>query len=448
MFLGSQGVMLPVTATIFFALVAISLPAEAIFENHAALSRLFDPTKAGAITYYRAAKVGPPICPSNTTMFESVRPHENVQKSFVVRHNEMLLDGIRCGSNGTENSTLWIVPSTYVQDNKSASLAGTTAVYNALFGNTRARGAFQNLIAVDPVFVGVELMSDRICGDTVRWRKNSVFLFIQAEGKVLDFSSYGWINEGENAILSYAPPVGSNLSTLCVYKNSINPGPNISPFITPSPSPNPNVTVSPSPTASASATPSPSVTEDKPSKDKSCFPASAIVELESGKLVKMKGLKIGDRVRVGPSQFSTVIMFTHKDTRPVSQFVRVKTKSHHSISLSPGHYLHVKEGLKAAESVQIGDVLTLSDGSCSPVVAVDYVTSSGLFNPQTIDGRIVVDGVLASTYTTAIHPTLAHVLLAPVRFLFRLGLAPRLRVFHRNNYGLAKLLDYGSPSYI
>lgn len=44
-----------------------------------------------------------------------------------------------------------------------------------------------------------------------------------------------------------------------------------------------------------------------------CFPGDAQVELEGGKKVSMSALKVGDHVRVGPSEFSEVYMFTHKD---------------------------------------------------------------------------------------------------------------------------------------
>lgn len=42
----------------------------------------------------------------------------------------------------------------------------------------------------------------------------------------------------------------------------------------------------------------------------------------------------------------------------------------------------------------------------------------GLYNPQTLDGRIVVNGIIASTYTTAVIPEAAHALLTPLRCLF------------------------------
>ena len=44
-----------------------------------------------------------------------------------------------------------------------------------------------------------------------------------------------------------------------------------------------------------------------------CFPGDAKVELENGKKTFMSDLKVGDHVRVGPSEFSEVYMFTHNN---------------------------------------------------------------------------------------------------------------------------------------
>lgn len=84
-------------------------------------------------------------------------------------------------------------------------------------------------------------------------------------------------------------------------------------------------------------------------------------------------------------------------------------------SLSPSNGV-----LVAAGAVRVGEVLQLADGNYSPVVAIENVSSVGLYNPQTVDGNIAVDDVMASAYTTAVHPRVAHsALLAPLRFIYR-----------------------------
>lgn len=151
-----------------------------------------------------------------------------------------------------------------------------------------------------------------------------------------------------------------------------------------------------------------------------CFPAGVTLELESGEVRAVQDVSIGDRVHVGHGRFSDVFMWTHKVADVVSAFVEIRAASGASLRLSPGHYLFVSGELVAARAVQPGDIVTLGDGRADTVTGVKRVRSSGLYNPQTVDGRIVVDGLLASTFTTAVEPALAHALLAPVRAAYAL----------------------------
>jgi Hint module len=151
------------------------------------------------------------------------------------------------------------------------------------------------------------------------------------------------------------------------------------------------------------------------SKKSSCFPASATVELSTGETKRMDELDVGDRVRVGASEFSPVFMFTHKLNKVVNTFIQLHTASGHSASATPGHYLYINGELVPASSIKVGDVMTTADGELTRVIQVSQVLGSGLFNPQTVHGDIVVDGIMSSTYTTAVAPSIAHKVLAPFR---------------------------------
>ena len=164
--------------------------------------------------------------------------------------------------------------------------------------------------------------------------------------------------------------------------------------------------VLPSPSTSATASPSPD-----------CFPASAEVELENGELVRMDELKVGQRVAVGKGDFSEVFMFTHEDVHVRRAFRRFHTAAGPAITVTDGHYLRVGNQLKAAAVVNVGDVLSLQTGEKTKIVAVHRVVGEGLYNPQTLHGDIVVDGIVASTYTTAVDAKIAHSALAPLRFI-------------------------------
>lgn len=148
-----------------------------------------------------------------------------------------------------------------------------------------------------------------------------------------------------------------------------------------------------------------------------CFPADATVELESGAFVRMDELSVGDMVKVGVNQFSRVFMFTHKLADAKNNFVTLNTAAGAQISLTPGHYLYANGALVAAKTVVAGDELTLGNGDVTQVTSVASAQGTGLFNPQTVSGNVVVNGVQASTYTTAVEPSFAHAVLSPFRAL-------------------------------
>jgi len=55
------------------------------------------------------------------------------------------------------------------------------------------------------------------------------------------------------------------------------------------------------------------------------------------------------------------------------------------------------------------------------VVGVSAVSAKGLYNPQTVQGDVIVNGIVSSTYTTTVEPKAAHAFLAPMRALFRVA---------------------------
>lgn len=163
----------------------------------------------------------------------------------------------------------------------------------------------------------------------------------------------------------------------------------------------------------------PSASED----DSECFPGDMEVVLASGDTVRMDELKVGDEVAIGRGAFSPVYLFTHRTATAAKTYVRLTTVSGATVSVTAGHYVHSPRGLVAAATVVEGDDLVLADGTPSRVARVDSVTSSGLYNPQTVAGVVVVGGVKVSTYTTAVDPAVAALALAPLRGLWAAGLA-------------------------
>jgi hypothetical protein len=154
-----------------------------------------------------------------------------------------------------------------------------------------------------------------------------------------------------------------------------------------------------------------------------CFPATATVTLASGAAVPVSSLSTGDSVHVGRGEYSPVFLWTHRDAAaaPARAYVQLVT-ARGALTLTAGHYVYVNGDLSApvaASAVRVGDALVAGDGGRAAVVAVRAAAGAGLYNPQTLHGDIVVDGVVTTTYTSAVPPAAAHALLAPLRWAHR-----------------------------
>lgn len=156
-----------------------------------------------------------------------------------------------------------------------------------------------------------------------------------------------------------------------------------------------------------------------------CFPGDALVNLEDGSSIRMSELSIGQKIAVGGGQFSDVFAFTHADNKRQYSFVRMDTSGGNSLIATASHFIYLNGVMKPAGSARVGDYLVRDDGSRDSIVVVGRENGSGLYNPQTISGNIIVNGFLSSTYTTTVEPRIAFALLGPVRLLYRLGL-PRI----------------------
>ena len=153
-----------------------------------------------------------------------------------------------------------------------------------------------------------------------------------------------------------------------------------------------------------------------------CFPSSATVLTCDGKEIKMSELNIGDKIQASLDlEYSEVYLFTHALATAEATFLNFTLESGLTLSLTPCHCLYVNNVLLPAEAVKIGDTLESVKNKRDKVVEVKWLTETGLFNPHTINGDVIVNGVRTSTYTKAIPAKLAHAMLEPVRYLYSLG---------------------------
>lgn len=188
----------------------------------------------------------------------------------------------------------------------------------------------------------------------------------------------------------------------------------------------------------------------------SCFPSDALVAAVDGfgnnqEDIHMAMLQAGQIVAVDElGTSSRVFAFTHRDEEYVGPFVEITFANRvRALTLSPGHYVFANGALTAASAVAVGDSLPGADGSSALVTRVRMVEKKGRFAPHTLHGDIVVDGIVVSTYSTSVHPILAHALLAPVRLFSRLtGVKEPLRsLFYKGGGILATWVPKGSIHY-
>lgn len=156
-----------------------------------------------------------------------------------------------------------------------------------------------------------------------------------------------------------------------------------------------------------------------------CFPADATVSRHDGLVVRMEDLAIAEKIAIGGGKHSDVFFFGHRKSDHVSEFVSIShTGSDKPLRISPSHYLYVDGKLGTARTVQTGQKLRDENGADSLVVVkVGREELRGLYAPASLDGDLLVDGVVVSSYTDVLHPGMAHRLLQPLRLLYRYGLS-------------------------
>jgi len=117
----------------------------------------------------------------------------------------------------------------------------------------------------------------------------------------------------------------------------------------------------------------------------------------------MKDLMNGDNVLTMDGSYQTMYSMNHYHKSKEVTFVQIKTnlQSEQPLELSPNHLLYVEDNTNPvpASSVEVGDKVWTVEGG-KEVLEINMITREGLYNPLTMDGTIIVDGIAASVYTT------------------------------------------------
>jgi len=176
-------------------------------------------------------------------------------------------------------------------------------------------------------------------------------------------------------------------------------------------------------------------TSDKLSISFVCFPADSTVQLESGKDVKLYDLKVGQSIAAydtatSKSIFSEVYTFLDYDRNVTEEFIQLFFENENnvveSISLTPEHlilaqrFINKPEVFVQAKDIRVGDtIFRSSNGKIDPVSISSIKTrrAKGIIAPATLDGTLVVNNIVASSYATIDHH-ISHKVLAPLRLAY------------------------------
>lgn len=179
--------------------------------------------------------------------------------------------------------------------------------------------------------------------------------------------------------------------------------------------------------------------------DANCFPAGARIRLADGRVRSMGELQAGDVVVVDDvGATSAVFAFTHRQVTGLYPFTRIHAGST-VLTLSDAHYVYANGKHVRADMVRPGDALLSADGTFKIVQFTRRVLDVGLIAPHTLQGDIVVENVVVSTYTGLFPRDVAHALLAPVRMVVRSGISaePLNSIFYT---GLPRLPRFNMQS--
>ncbi|KAI8109752.1 hypothetical protein M9434_001031 [Picochlorum sp. BPE23] len=175
-----------------------------------------------------------------------------------------------------------------------------------------------------------------------------------------------------------------------------------------------------------------------------CFPGDSVVITPTGK-EPISHLEVGDKVltvsRMGLVIFEEIYMLGHKDFHSVGLFLQIHTLSNATLRLTRDHQISFTSQVDKAPkygpaaAVKVGDyVHVVSEDntivSLSKVTAVEEIFAQGYFNPYTMEGNIIVDGIVASCHSSFILDNLFNrmgisipagyqAVFAPLRVIFK-----------------------------
>lgn len=133
-----------------------------------------------------------------------------------------------------------------------------------------------------------------------------------------------------------------------------------------------------------------------------CFPLGTMV-MTAGSSLPIQDATIGMHLMTSQG-LSPFFLQGHADPDALTSMMEIDTISNHSVKASPDHYFPLVSGTHmAAQRLSVGDELWIyHEGTLVPsaIAGIRVVAAKGLFNPYTVTGDIVVNGILASSHSS------------------------------------------------
>lgn len=145
-----------------------------------------------------------------------------------------------------------------------------------------------------------------------------------------------------------------------------------------------------------------------------CFSGASTLQLKNvEEPVPISHIQLGDEIHVGEGDYEPVYSFGHYSPLAMGEFLRIEASSESFstiVEISPNHmFLTLDSGAVPASMIHVGSKLLLGRGDqnrsrATVVTAISTTTQQGLFAPFTPSGKLVVNGIMASSYVAMIPP--------------------------------------------
>lgn len=167
------------------------------------------------------------------------------------------------------------------------------------------------------------------------------------------------------------------------------------------------------------------------------------MQTSNGSLLRLDELRVGERIlafdtTTGSFTYSEVILFLDRDPQQRREFLRLRTASGRTLTVTPSHLLVVVRNTSDtyrvqavfADRVRVGDRVLIHnrlEPEIDTVISTEAILRRGVYAPLTREGTVVVDSIVASCYAVVDSQSIAHWSYAPFRLY-----ASFLRLFSKS----------------